>query len=59
VDLSVEEVETELVDLSDVSLSTLRRFDRSSLIQSRQRMLAQIDGVRSNIGSSGPPGRAD
>jgi FXSXX-COOH protein len=59
VDQSVGEVETELVDLSHVSLSALRDCDRSQLTSSLRRIVEQIDGARANIGSTGTPGRVD
>jgi hypothetical protein len=59
VDHSPADVETELIDLSDVSLTMLRECDRSLLEASLERVLDQVDRPRANIGSSGPPGRVD
>mgnify|MGYP004492551993 CR=1 FL=1 len=56
---SPADVETDLVDLSEVSLSTLHRYDRQSLSGSVRQLLTQIDRPRFNLGSSGPPGRVD
>lgn len=58
-DLSVGEVETDLVDLSHASLSTLRECDQTQLTHSVRRLMDQIDSDRANIGGSGPPGRVD
>lgn len=51
-------VETELLDLSEVSLSVLRLIDYAVLSSSVHRILAQVDRPRANIGTE-PPGRVD
>ena len=58
-DLSPADVETELIDLSEVSLATFYRCDRAALEDSVVRLLAQVDRPRSNLGGGGPPGRVD
>lgn len=52
-------VETELIDLTEVSLSMLGGCDEKVLAPSLQRMMRQLDQARGNIGTGGPPGRAD
>jgi hypothetical protein len=59
VDLSPADVETDLIDLSEVSLATLDQCDRAALAHSVEHLLEQVDRPRSNLGSSGPPGRVD
>jgi hypothetical protein len=59
VDLSPTDVETDLVDLSDISLSTLHLCDRVALSRSVERLLTQVDRPRANLGGNGPPGRVD
>jgi hypothetical protein len=58
-DTSPVHIETELVDLTAISLSQLQACEESVLEPSLRRMLAQIDRPRTNLGGSGPPGRAD
>ena len=58
-DPSPVEVETDLVDLSEVSVSTLRRCDRAALSASVLQLLHQVDRPRANIGGDGGPGRVD
>ncbi|MDI6103335.1 hypothetical protein QLQ12_32475 [Actinoplanes sp. NEAU-A12] len=58
-DLSPADVETDLIDLSEVSLATLYRCDHAALEDSVERLLAQVDRPRSNLGGTGPPGRVD
>jgi hypothetical protein len=58
VDPSLPDVETDLVDLTDESLSTLRNCDAELLAPSLRRLLLQVERPRVNIGS-GPPGRSD
>ncbi|GAA4945216.1 hypothetical protein [Actinoplanes utahensis] len=57
-DLSPVEVETDLIDLSEISLATLHRCDPSVLSASVRKILAQVDNPRANLGT-GPPGRVD
>ncbi len=52
------DIEAVLVDLSELTITELRDCDEESLAPSIQRILAQIERPRVNIGS-GPPGRAD
>jgi hypothetical protein len=59
VDHPSEDVETELVDLSEVSLGGLRASDPELLNRSVSRLLRQIARPRLNLGTSGPPGRVD
>jgi hypothetical protein len=58
VDLSAEELRTDLLDLTDTSIDDLHRSDGRLLAVSLSRILRQIDRPRVNIGSS-PPGRVD
>jgi len=53
------EVETELVNLSHCSLHELRTLDDDELAIVGQRVMRQVEKPRANLGSSGPPGRAD
>lgn len=53
------ELVTELVDLSGVPLSRLRAVGTGELTAQVQRVLRQVERPRANLGSSGPPGRAD
>jgi hypothetical protein len=59
VDLSPADVETDLIDLSEVSLSTLNQCDHATLAESVEHLLTQVDRPRSNLGGAGPPGRVD
>jgi hypothetical protein len=52
-------VETQLVDLSDISLMTLRSVDADAVAPSLRRLLEQVESPRANAGGSGPPGRVD
>lgn len=54
-----ENVETELVDLSKVSLGGLRASDPELMSRSVSRLLRQIARPRLNLGGGGPPGRVD
>ena len=54
-----EDVQTELVDLSRVSLSSLRVGDRMPLVPSLARILTQVARNRRNLGGTTPPGRVD
>ncbi|MBU2667889.1 hypothetical protein KOI35_30695 [Actinoplanes bogorensis] len=58
-DQSSQDVETELVDLSEVSLGMLRSTDPELLNESMSRLLEQVARPRLNIGNGGPPGRVD
>jgi hypothetical protein len=56
---SPDAVETELVDVSGLSLAALRAEKTSRMDESVDRILRQVDHSRTNVGGSGPPGRAD
>ena len=58
-DLSPADVETDLIDLSRLSLAMLHRCSRSALADSVETLLKQVDRPRSNLGGAGPPGRVD
>ena len=58
-DQPVEEVPTDLVDLTDVPVSQLETFDRSLLEPSLKRVRGQVRRMRSNMSEAGPPTRAD
>lgn len=51
-------LDTQLADLTEVSLSQLRRQPRDTLAPFLNRMLEQVKHPRYNLGS-GPPGRVD
>jgi hypothetical protein len=53
------EFTTELLDLSDCSLNELRTRQGKQLYEAVQLVLRQVERPRANLGSSGPPGRAD
>jgi hypothetical protein len=59
VDLSPADVETDLIDLSELSLAALYQSDGSALTESVETLLEQVDRPRSNLGGTGPPGRVD
>lgn len=50
-----EPIETQLLDLGEVSLADLRRL---RLEQDKERIIRQVERPRLNLGT-GPPGRAD
>jgi hypothetical protein len=50
---------TELLDLSNCSLSELRTRRGKDISDAVQLVLRQVERPRANLGSSGPPGRAD
>jgi hypothetical protein len=52
-------VETDLIDLTGLSLSTLRACDATLLAPSLERVLQQVERPRVNLGGQGPPGRVD
>jgi hypothetical protein len=58
VDHAKDDLETELVDLISIPLSTLLKCDQRLLVPSMSRALRQVDKLRVNLGN-GPPGRAD
>lgn len=54
------ELLTELIDLGGWSLEDLRSSSRHNELEAMlQRILGQVERPRANLGSSGPPGRAD
>jgi len=59
VDLTPADVETDLIDLSEVSLAPLNQCDQATLADSVKRLLTQVDRPRANLGGSAPPGRVD
>jgi hypothetical protein len=58
VDHSAEDIQAELIDLTEISIEELHRSNRVELESSLCRILGQIDRPRVNIGS-GQPGRID
>jgi hypothetical protein len=50
---------TELLDLTEYRLSELRIRPGKDLVEAVQLVLRQVERPRANLGSSGPPGRAD
>lgn len=58
-ELPPEHVETELIDLTDVSLAGLRDYDTITLAHSMTRLMHQVERPRANLGGGGPPGRVD
>jgi hypothetical protein len=59
VDRSSPEIETEMVDLTDVSFDELRTSPDEPLEPYLNRVLTSIGRPRMNLGNSGPPGRVD
>jgi hypothetical protein len=57
-DLFPEDIETDLLDLTEIPISDLRVYDDDLLTRSMRRILSQVERPRANIGQ-GPPGRAD
>ena len=53
-----DDLETDLVDLTSISMSTLRSCDPHLLAASVAHMLTQVEKPRSNFGNA-PPGRVD
>ena len=50
---------TEMIDLGEFSLSDLRTMRSRDLADAVRSVLLQVERPRANLGSSGPPGRAD
>lgn len=50
---------TEMLDLSQLTLSELLTFQHDDLADTVERVLKQVARPRFNLGGSGPPGRAD
>ena len=57
-DLFPDDIETDLLDLTEIPISELRNCDSDLLARSMRRILLQVERPRANIGQ-GPPGRAD
>ncbi|MET0496153.1 MAG: hypothetical protein ABW000_23755 [Actinoplanes sp.] len=53
------ELTTELIDLGDCTLNELRMHQGKDLTEAVRIVLRQVERPRANLGSSGPPGRAD
>ncbi len=53
------ELTTEMINLSDCSLHDLRSYRDDDLTAMVETVLRQVERPRSNLGGSGPPGRAD
>lgn len=51
--------ETQVVDLTTKSLPDLRHVDEELLRRTMETVKKQIERPRTNLGSSGPPGRTD
>ena len=58
-DLPPDHVETELIDLTGVSLAGLRDYDAGTLAPSMARLMHQVERPRANLGGTSPPGRVD
>jgi len=54
-----EVVETDMLDLVGYSLSDLRACRGRDVDNAVRLVLRQVERPRANLGSSGPPGRAD
>jgi hypothetical protein len=50
---------TDLLDFSNCSLSDLRKRQGKDISEAVELVLRQVERPRANLGSSGPPGRAD
>jgi len=59
VDRSSLEIETEMVDLTDVSFDELRKKPSAPLEPFLRRILRAVERPRLNLGGQGPPGRVD
>ena len=57
-DLFPEDIETDLPDLTRMSMADMRTVDSGLFARSMRRILLQVERPRANIGQ-GPPGRAD
>lgn len=55
--MGVVDIETELPDLTGVTLADLRTCPDAE--EATRVVVAQVQRPRRNLGSSGPPGRAD
>jgi hypothetical protein len=58
VDHPKDDLETELVDVTSIPLSTLRDCDSGLLDTALSKVLEQVDRPRVNLGNQ-PPGRVD
>jgi hypothetical protein len=52
-------LDTEVLDLADVSLEDLRHLSAPGWQRSADRLTQQAQRPRTNFGGTGPPGRAD
>lgn len=52
-------VQAELVSLAEYSLGDLRADRSPELAEAVRMVLRQVERPRTNLGGSGPPGRAD
>lgn len=52
-------IQTDLVDLGNCMLHDLRVRQDDDLMAAVEQTLSQVARPRKNLGSSGPPGRAD
>jgi hypothetical protein len=59
VDRSSPEIETEMVDLTEVSFDELRTNPAEPLEPYLNRVITSIARPRMNLGGGGPPGRVD
>jgi hypothetical protein len=54
-----DDIETQLADLSGVSISALRSVDAGMLRPSLRRIVEQVERPRANVGGGDPPARED
>jgi hypothetical protein len=59
VDRFSADIETNLIDLRDIPLDKLQSCDPGVLAPIMAEIHRQLDGLRFNLGSTGPPGRVD
>ena len=58
-DRSSPDIETDMIDLTDVSFAELRTEESELLSPWLRRLLEQIERPRVNLGGNTPPGRID
>jgi hypothetical protein len=58
-DLSAATLDTEVLDLTDVSMNDLRHLSVPGWDHAADRLIRQAQRPRTNFGGTGPPGRAD
>lgn len=56
---SPAELDTELIDLTEYSVSDILDVSEHQLAPYLDRTILQVERPRANLGGSGPPGRAD